>query len=199
MSLSLFEYNTAVSGFLAHSFGGAVFAHNTFVVIMKCSFKRNQATRSGGAVHTEGKKLIIKSSLFEYNEAVNNYTAATVGGLVFASSAEIFDCNFKGNRAVVSRKNALLFKDNIATHCGGAIYTYDKDLVIKLSIFEYNTVVAKYTTGTLGGAVFATTNSIVEILHCSFRSTKVSFVGGAIYMKERNWSLNHQNLNITLH
>ena len=195
IKLSFFEYNTAVSeyGNLATQYGsgGAIYTNGT-TEILNSSFKMNKATRYGGAILTGAKKLVIKSSAFEYNKAVGKYATTIRGGAVFAYITEILNCSFKGNLvthyggAIYTENTTKIlncsFKHNKATSFGGAIMTVAKKLVIKSSAFEYNSGVGKYGTTARGGAIFlGSSNSIVEILNCSFKGNLATQCGGAIY------------------
>ena len=56
-------------------------------------------------------------------------------------------------------------------------------MVIESSKFEYNTALNKYTSETAGGVIYATNNSVTEILNCSFRRNDASLVAGAIFYR----------------
>ena len=101
---------------------------------------------------------------------MSRHNSKTYGGSVFAyttnSLVEILDCSFQVNGA---------------THYGGAIYTQGRKLVIKSSLFEYNTVLCEYINQTYGGAVATLNNDVAEVINCWFKGNKVTFYGGAIF------------------
>ena len=148
--------------------GGAVSADfNSVVEIMNSSFLWNKAGSGGGALAFRGNDLAIQSSLFEHN------TASMSGEAISSdinSIINILDCCFKWNSV---------------RHYGGAILSNGKILVIKSTIFQYNTVVHKYRSTAYGGAVAAGANSNVHILDCSFKRNRATLAGGAIYMQGR--------------
>ena len=159
---SLFEYNVGMRGGAIHA------SANAIVEILECYFKGNEALRFGGAISIFGKKLVIRSSLFENNTAMSKYQSNTRGGAVFVNTkiiSEVLNCSFSQNEATLA---------------GGAISTQGKILVIKFSIFEYNAALTKYTSFSWGGAVYSYTDSILEILNCSFKWNKATSGEGAV-------------------
>ena len=183
---SIFDYNTAVNDYTAKPEGGAIYAISfSFAEILNCSFSRNKAARHGGAICANGRKLIINSSSFEQNTAVGEYIGKTEAGAVYVnihSIVEILNC---------------LFIKNKATYLGGSMLTRGKKVVIKSSVFEYNSAVNKYPGDASGGAISAFDNSDVEILNCSFKGNKATDSGGAVHIQGKKLviksSLFHNN------
>ena len=154
---SYFEKNTLVGKNIAYT--TSIITANSTIQILNSTFKRNKVPRAGGAISVFGKRLVIRSSLFQYN-------TARFGGAIFAfitSTVEISSCSFIGNEAKV----------------GGAILTNGKLLVIKSSLFKSNKASDKYDT-TSGGAISSYPNSVVHILNCSFEGNDAAF-GGSIH------------------
>ena len=108
---SLFKYNLCYGTKMS---GGAISSRCDFVLIVNCSFKRNEATFSGGALLAIGRELVIRSSLFENNAAVSVY-GKTMGGAICAFSGSSVLSNFKVHILNCS------FRENRATYAGGAI------------------------------------------------------------------------------
>ena len=136
---------------------------------MNCSFRRNNST-VGGAIYTLGQQLLVKSSLFECN------TAKLDGGAVYAI-----------NNSIVDISNSS-FKENEGRQNGGAITATEGKIVIRSSLFEYNTA-GDENKDTCGGAIqfysargYAHLNRIstLNILNCSFKGNRAGSFGGAI-------------------
>ena len=90
---------------------------------------------------------------------MNKYSTKTCCGAVLAQAnviIQILNCSFRGNGA---------------TKYGGAIYTVGNKLLIKSSLFEYNSAISKYNDITAGGAIFVGQNSYVEIQDCLLKGT----------------------------
>ena len=174
IKFSLFENNTVEGKYTFGPFGGALCTMNdhSFVDILNCSFKWNKALYAGGAIYTVGKEISIKFSLFEYDTVEGKYTVGPFGGALCTTNdhsfIDILNCSFKRNKAVSG---------------GGAIYTTGMKIVIKSSLFEYNTVEGKYTVGPHGGAICAAnTYSFADILNYLFKRNKATQNGGAFHM-----------------
>ena len=169
---SIFDCNSAVNDYTAKPEGGAIHAISfSFAEILKCSFSRNKAARLGGAICADGTKLIISSSSFEQNTAVDEYIGKTGAGAIYVnihSIVEILNCSFIENKA---------------TYLGGSMLTQGKKVVIKSSVFDYNSAVNKYPGDASGGAISTSDNSDVEILNCSFKGNKATDSGGAVHIQ----------------
>ena len=173
---SLFEYNAAVNKKFRTA-GGAVFAKNGSIIEISSScFKGNVANLYGGAIYLTGISYLIKASNFEYNTIAhksvdkNSFPGAQskiVGGAVYAHlscTGKILNCLFKKNKG----------------GSGGAVFTKGKRLIIKSSAFENNIALSN---NMLGGAAVAFTGSFTEVSNCLFQRNKVTYLGGAIYIK----------------
>ena len=176
--------------------GGALVIINSITEIIECQFKENKASRAGGGVCIYGKKLLIVSSLFENNTVGNKHRSRTGGGAIFlriGAISEILNCSFNQNQAtyaggaVTNQGKTLIrncsFRQNEATYAGGAISNQGKTLIIKSSLLEYNAALD------VGGAVYSSFNSILDILNCSFKWNKVASKGGAVFSNARNLTI----------
>ena len=166
---SFFHKNNADAMYFGIPQGGVVNATtNSTVEILNCHFKGNEATVVGGAiVVTLGMKLFIKLSLFQYNVVGNKHTSNSHGGAVFVNY-----------NSIVEIRNSL-FRGNKATN-GGAVYAVKTNLIIESSSFEKIKASSKHTRG-VGGALYASLNSVVKILGSSFTRNEATYTGGAIF------------------
>ena len=175
---SLFEHNVVTGTFPAYSGGGAIFSDtNSVADISNCLFVRNKATYSGGAIYFKGKEIFLKSSLFEWNSVISKHIAKTYGGAVAIGS----------NPSTVVKILNGFFNGNKATAGGGAVLFQGRKLMIKSSIFDYNTAMNSFTSK--GGALIAIHFSVTEILNCSFKGNEATYVGGAIFAKGRKFAI----------
>ena len=145
----------------------AISVNQIHSVFHKCYFKDNWSTSNGMLVLAGGIN-VIKESLFEKNVPVDTYIGA--GGAIYAtanSTLQILNSTFRRNKA-------LKF--------GGAVCFLGKRLVVISTLFEYNTAMTNYNRFTIGGAVYAYFDSIVEISNCSFEGNQATFNGGAIFI-----------------
>ena len=127
-------------------------------IFYKCHFRNNLSSASG-LIYLAGGCSRIKNSYFERNSILKPFT---MGGAVFAfSTVEILNCSFK-------------FNGNEGTFAGGAIGTVGRKLMIKSSIFEYN-------TAHFGGALYLRVTSVTEISRSVFKGNKAKRFGGAIF------------------
>ena len=169
---SRFEENTPVNKYIVGLIGGggAIYATaNSTLQILSSIFKRNRALKVGGAICFLGRRLVIISTLFEHNSAMSNYDASAFGGAVralFRSTVEISNCSFKAIKA---------------TQGGGAISFQGEKLAIKSSLLKNNYALNKYNRQTVGGAVYAFSNSSVHVLNCNFKENGATSFGGAIH------------------
>ena len=111
--------------------GGAIGYNEAGVVLTRCTFVENHATRDGGAVVIYEESLVANDCLFEANTAVGDGGAIDVG----LSSPELTRCEFVGNSA----------------YRGGAVAnSYETAPLITNSTFIGN-------TATYGGAIYSNT------------------------------------------
>ena len=80
------------------------------------------------------------------------------------------NCSFEGNDAAL----------------GGSIHTIGGKLTITSSLFEHNTAGSKGSAGFAGKGGAVLSDSIVDIMNCSFKRNQAAFIGGAISYKTKN-------------
>jgi CSLREA domain-containing protein len=143
--------------------------------VSRSTFITNHATGLGGALDVIGdvKSTISKSTIYE-NTVQNDNSGANAGGISHRGiKMTISDSEFLGNAAMGDTNEAA---------GGGAIYNSggDAELVIRRSLFEFNSASAP-TVGFFegGGAIFtATTTAPVSIVNSTFHSNTVGAPNG---------------------
>ena len=140
---------------------------------MSAAYFRINLSRGEGLISLSEGFSTFNSSYFERNTPVGHgvlLSIAAVRGVVYAirnAIIEILNCLFKQNKAQIS---------------GGALYVTGKKLVVKSSVFEDNAAVPKlFNHRTFGGAIFAVTESIIDVQNCSFKRNVATNSGGAIF------------------
>ena len=155
VSNSTFEHNDA------GRYGGALSSYQPAKIdISCCSFKINKATL-GGAIFHFGNKLTISNTTFYYNAAVKS-NLSYGGALHIQTRCSVYIrwCGFKRNEAAKA---------------GGAISYFGNKLEISNTAFQHNGAVRG-----VGGALFTSGSSDVNISHSCFKGNKAVVAGGAI-------------------
>ena len=157
-----FENNSALTSNYAE--GGALYiGEESFISISCCYFKLNKATVNGGAVLLSTNKFpTITNTTFDQNAVEGSQN--TAGGAIHTLSNLVISwCSFKGNKA---------------TYYGGAILC-GNELSVRNTTFEHNIAIGgKYS---MGGALFTSTQSNVNLYWCNFRKNRAAFFGGAVF------------------
>ena len=196
-----FESNTA-NGKQTVTYGGAIFAINTSSLKMNlCLFKGNKATHMGGAFYMEKtQRLILENCTFKTNTVYDPRSAG--GAMSITRARSSFEkCTFERNTAVNQQSptfggaiyafnksnlniNRCFFIQNEATYYGGAIYIFDVQSLFENCTFERNIMkgVKSLKNVTFGGAILAYTSQL-KIKQCFFGGNRVTFGGGAIYVR----------------
>ena len=140
-------------------------------VFQKCYFRIN-LSRGKGLIFLSGGFSSFNCGSYEKNTPVSHgdlFFIAAAPGVVYAirnAVVEIFNCLFRQNKAQIS---------------GGALYVTGRKLIIKSSVFEDNVAVPKlFNHRTAGGAIFAVTESIIDVQNSSFKRNFATISGGAI-------------------
>ena len=165
-----FEDNSAVGTKDARD--GALYLLSNSVTFHCCHFRGNKASFSGGAIHVIGKNISITNTTLDSNSAVNLKYGS--GGAISTRKLvemTISSCHFKGNKAVLY---------------GGAICLSGKRLHVKNSTFTENIGASAEAQG---GALFAVTQSHVEVSYSSFKHNMAQKAGGAISHLKGNLSI----------
>lgn len=150
--------NTRLDGFIItggkDTKGGGMYNKNASPTIANCVFVKNNLTASsspqGGAIYNDKSQAKIINCSFIEN-------LANFGGAIYnlSSGVIIINCTFKENNASKAHGGAIYHKEDRAltlincsfiknsaigsTSNGGAIYTYDANLIIKNCAFIDNT------------------------------------------------------------
>ena len=143
--------------------------------------------RAMGVAHvanvTSNRTLLFQNCYFENTVAsrdiirIGNHSSELYNGIV-----HFHHCHFTNNVALESNGaisvnqihsvfHECYFNDNFSTG-KGLIVLAGGIIVIKESHFEKNSLVYKYTVGMMGGAIYATANSNIQILNSVFKRNK---------------------------
>jgi len=148
--------------------GGAIYAQDTMVTFINCTFTNNTATNEGGAIYAIRSNITVIDSNFTDNHAYNN------GGAIY---------NFGGINFTVTNSN---FTTNDARDYGGAIYNNGNNFNLVNSTFTSNTqIIPIINFG--GGAIYNNGNNF-NVTNSNFTNNHGNF-GGAIYNIGNNFNV----------
>ena len=142
--------------------------YNSHCVLHMCSFMNNLSNHNG-SISLVGGYTVVKDSSFENNTVASEFGDNLTGGAIYTASrsaVEILNCSFQRN---------------VAISAGGAIFTSGKNLIIKISLFQYNTVSGKSGNG---GAVSSYASTVCSISKSRFAGNFGKYFGGAIFNKK---------------
>ena len=141
----------------AEPFGGAILVNaNTRLILDQVTISNSLASVAGGAIATfAGVTLDINNSRFLSNLAANGGAIAT--------------------RAVATVTGSSFINNNASGGEGGAIQSYEQNLIISRSNFSLN-------SARLGGAIFKG-NAVLDFQNSNFTANSSSEDGGAIYLR----------------
>lgn len=193
---------------VAH-FGGAVKIGETDgIEIDGCTFTNNKAQGLAGAIEISSANSDYANTVTISNSKFTNNIAGSKGGAVYNNfNTTIENCEFEANTAAsggaISNDNTLTvegskFKANTAKS-GGAIISAGKELIIKNSTFEDNSV-SKYAYS-MGGAI-SITGSKTTIEDSKFinninNGTNGTFAFGGAIFAQSNVNLDVKNTEFT--
>ncbi|MBQ4569301.1 MAG: hypothetical protein IJA62_04535 [Ruminococcus sp.] len=204
--------NTVVSNNASDTSGGAVYTAGP-LTINDTLFDSNSCVYSGGAIYNHYTKAEFNRRLMELTNCTFTNNKGNLGGAVILSAqdsvadtglgtfATIKDCNFVGNNAVanegsggnggalyITRKSETIisrcrFEENVAETNAGAVAAHSEAHVDMVDCeFVKN-------TGNLGGAMYTSSGSKVELKNILFDSNKTVLKengsggnGGAVYV-----------------
>ena len=180
--------------------GGAIFAIESNLTMVKCSFIGNRAN-CGGAIVLSSATLALDDTVFSTNFAAecqgtsyrlyNTTDRDFYGGVIFAaqSSISVGNCSFVGNNATYGGVMFLTstalgladttFSNNVAVHSGGAIYGEFGTLVI-----VNRSVLWKSNSAPLGAAVRLYHFCPFTILGSAAFTNNSGYQGGAVWLSE---------------
>ena len=178
-----FENNTAERG------GAIAVWAGSEAIIEKCIFLNNNSiwigtgTPQGGAIHVSSSSTaIINNTEFNYNHSDDRGGAIN---LYSSSEIAIDGCSFLQNDAnnggaiyclkdcYMGISNSIFYK-NSSSSFSGAIFQSLSNSNIVNSVFSGNSAISE------GGALKIYTNSLAEIINCTFSNNQAG-IGGAIY------------------
>ena len=163
-------HNSTVNG--QYGKGGAISAvDNSRLQVQQCLFKENKATYFGGATHIQESRSLFEGCTFEQN-AVKSLHHDTSGGAIFSTS----NSNIKVQQC--------LFKENTATHSGGAIKMVKTRGSFVNCTFERNSVKHRLRKHDFGGAICALYNFHLTVHQCIFKENTATSSGGATYIRK---------------
>ena len=156
--------NVSFTNNTAQYFGGAIFLENkTNIIIENANFTDNQAAHHGGAIYVEGfSDSSISNVNFNDNEGYH-------GGAIFL-----------GNNTDTCIFNST-FSKNFADEFGGAIFANNN----AMNVTVWNATFSSNSAGA-GGAIYAGSETGLNVTDCSFINNTASNSYAAIHMPNRN-------------
>ena len=172
-----FERNSARS--LPHKmvYGGAISLRDkSNITVQQSLFKENTATYIGGAIYMQNTRGSFVNCTFERNSAKSLLNKMTAGGAI-----SLWD------RSNITVQQSL-FKENTATHIGGAIYMQNTRGSFVNCTFERNSAKSLLNKKTAGGAIALHDRSNITVQQSLFKENRVTYSGGAIVMRNTRGS-----------
>ncbi|MCL2115282.1 MAG: hypothetical protein FWH29_03580 [Methanobrevibacter sp.] len=183
------------------NYGGAIYAENTNVIFINCTFGNNTATNYGGAISAVNSNITVIGSTFSYNNVTGNNS---FGGAIYntGDNLTIVNSSFIQNRAT-SFGGAIyntgdnptiidsILRDNHAIN-GGGIFNSGEHLNVVTSTFTGNSAREGGSLSNGGGISNSGANLTIEN---SIFTDNHANTGGAIY---NNASSSEANLNFTV-
>ena len=155
------------------SFGGAIFScDRSNITVQESLFKENTATYSGGAIHMQKTRGSYVKCTFERNSAKSLLNKIAGGGAIFSG--------YRSNMTV----QESLFKENTATHSGGAIQMEMTRGSFVHCTFERNFVKCRPENGDFGGAICVRNFSYLTVHQCIFKENRAATTGGATFIQD---------------
>ena len=167
-------HNNTING--QYGIGGALCICNSNITVLQCLFKQNTATYSGGAIHMQKTRGSFVNCTFERNSAKSLPHKVVYGGAI---------CSCDRSNITVQQS---LFKDNIATYSGGAIYMQKTRGSFINCTFERNSAKSIFNKMTAGGAISSVDRSNITVQQSLFKENTATYSGGAIDMQKTQGS-----------
>ena len=172
-----FEKNSAKSLRHKMAYGGAISSsYRSNITVQRILFKENTATYIGGAIHMQKARSSFVNCTFEKNSAKSLLNKKTAGGAIFSV-----------DRSNITVQQSL-FKENTATHAGGAIHMQKTRGSFVNCTFERNSAKSLLNKKTAGGAILSSDRSNITVQQSLFKENTVTHVGGAIHMQKTRGS-----------
>ena len=168
-----FERNSAKSLPQKVVFGGAIFSHDcSNITVQQSLFKENTATYDGGAIHMRKTRGSFVNCTFERNSAKSLPHKKPAGGAI--SSLDWSNITVQQS----------LFKENTATHNGGAIHMQKTRGSFVNCTFERNSAKSLPQKVVFGGAIASLDWSNITVQQSLFKENTATYSGGAILMQK---------------
>ena len=172
--------------------GGAIYAVDTMLNFINCTFTNNTATNYGGAICAIRTSLSVIDANF-MNNSVTLCSNGTGSNTIYYGGGAIYIVN---GTLSVSTSN---FTNNTAACRGGAVYG-DNSLVDVNESYFVNNSATNLVNSTYGGAIY-NTGANFNVTNSNFTgnyalrngSSTVSSYGGAIYNTGANFSVANSN------
>ena len=186
-----FERNSAKSLTHKMAYGGAISSgHRSNITVQHCLFKENSATFSGGAIDMQKTRGSFVNCTFERNSLKGLPDKISFGGAISSR-----------DRSNITVQQSL-FKENTATHSGGAIHMQKTQGSFVKCDFERNSAKCLPHEMGYGGAISSPDRSNIKVQQSLFKENTVTHSGGAIHIQktrgsfvnctfERNSAKNH--------
>ncbi len=152
--------------------GGAIVCNTTSPTIRRCAFVDNYAYR-GGAIDVSGVcGPTITSCRFSHNRAGVGGAVALQETIYHSPRSPLPVAELAGTRTIVI--GDCIFTANHASAAGGALNTYDSELVIQGCVFSGN------VSGDGGAASLQLSRTTME--HCLVVGNRSNHFGGALFV-----------------
>ena len=157
---------TISNGAVSDDFGGGIFNRGVLTII-NSTFSNNTASTmntiaGGGAIYNSGHLTIINGS-FDSNRAVSTGKGYAEGGAIYNS----------GEFTEAAISDGTTFRNNEATHHGGAIFNALGYLTVKDSLFDGN----RSDQGG-GGGIYDRNGASMNIISATLQGNSAAFGGG---------------------
>ncbi|AMD16637.1 hypothetical protein TL18_00430 [Methanobrevibacter sp. YE315] len=159
--------------------GSALYAMNSAVTIINCTFSNNMATRDGGAIFANtGSTLDISNSKFTSNQASQSGGAVygkkiTLDNVVFTSNVASQSGGAVYSSNYLKSTNSKFNENSVISGRGGAVYKESiGDGIFRNNVFERN-------RASDGGGIYS--DNLITLSNSSFSSNSATSKGGAVY------------------
>ena len=186
----LYPFNSTID-----SWGGAVYANNTRMLIIDSNFTGNSATEAGGAISANNSIVQINNTQFSNNLATKKGGAIhnNIVGSHTTGSVLVYNCRFISNTADLAGAlymagndidiiiTTSLFNSNAARSRGGVLFVegINNSVTIQRSHFADNAAEYYY-----GGVLYITGSySMVNISQSMFNQNAANITGGTLYIE----------------
>ena len=149
--------------------GGAIYALDTTVNVVNCTFTNNTATNFGGAICAIRTSLDVVGSNFINNSVTGYYIGVNYcgGGAIYTGDGVL---SLSGSN----------FTDNTVAYRGGAIYSYISAVDISDSNFNNNSATISNGSSSFGGVIYNLNGTHFNIVDSNFTGNYVNMGSAAV-------------------